>query len=75
QSPREIVKIPWGEADSKKWSVADLDREKVLDQFGFATEFEGIQVSESGDLYLTVAYHAKDNGTTLKNRIYRISSL
>lgn len=75
QSPREIVKIPWGEADSKKWSVADLDREKVLDQFGFATEFEGIQVSASGDLYLTVAYHAKDNGTTLKNRIYRISGL
>lgn len=71
--PREIVKIPWGCPDPQKWEVAQLDKEHHLNVFGYVTEFEGMQVLSPNKIYLTVAYHRKDNSlTTLGNRIYEI---
>lgn len=71
-APREIVKIPWGEANSENWEVAVLDDDRTVDSMGYVTEFEAIQVVSENELYLTVAYHEKSDRTTLKNRIYRV---
>lgn len=71
--PREIVKIPWGESKPENWQVANLDEEPILNIAGYASEFESVQVVNQNDLFLTVAYHRKNGGTTLKNRIYEIT--
>lgn len=71
--PREIVKIPWGETNPQQWEVANLDAEPVLNVAGYASEFESVQVVNDNKLLLTVAYHRKSGGTTLKNRIYQIT--
>ncbi|RVU71377.1 hypothetical protein EJK17_02755 [Lactobacillus xujianguonis] len=70
--PREIVKIPWGEADSSKWEVADLMHDHTVDALGFVTEFESVQVISPDEIYLTVAYHRKSDLKSLKNRVYKI---
>lgn len=69
---RKIVKIPWGATDPSQWDVKNLDGYSELDEAGYATEFEGIQVNGENDLYLTVAYHSKSNYTTEKNKIFRV---
>ncbi|QNQ81646.1 bacteriocin [Lactobacillus sp. PV037] len=70
---RSIVKIPWGSIDSDSWTKIDLRDNNSLDINGFYTEFEGIQVISENSLYLTVAYHDANSGTTKKNRIYRVN--
>lgn len=72
-SPREIVKIPWGEEKSANWEVAVLDEDRTVDSLGYVTEFEAVQAVNENELYLTIAYHEKSDGTTLKNRIYRVT--
>ncbi|NRN79438.1 helveticin J family class III bacteriocin [Lactobacillus helveticus] len=70
---RKIVKIPWGETDPTQWDIKNLDGYSELDEPGYATEFEGIQVNGENDLYLTVAYHNKSNYTTEKNKIFQVT--
>lgn len=72
-APRSIVKIPWGTTDSNSWDKIDLRNNKNLDINGFYTEFEGIQVIGENNLYLTIAYHDANTGTTKNNRIYRVN--
>lgn len=72
--PRKIVKIPWGEVNKDSWSIIDLSQTSSLDLAGYGTEFEGIQVIAENKLYLTVAYHDKnEGGATTKNRIYQVN--
>lgn len=71
--PREIVKIPWGKANSADWQVANLDDERALNVMGYVSEFESVQVVNPDELYLTVAYHKRHGLTTLKNRVYRVT--
>lgn len=71
--PREIVKIPWGQANENNWTRADLGGNRELDLAGFVTELEGIHVLKNGDLNLTVAYHQKRGLTTRQNRLFEIS--
>lgn len=71
--PREIVKIPWGEANSQKWMVANLNDNKTVNSFGFVTEFESIQIAADQKMYLTVAYHRKTDMTTLENRVFEVA--
>lgn len=71
--PRKIVKIPWNTTETSQWDFIRLDNYTILDESGYATEFEGIQVNSENDLYLTVAYHNKDGYKTDLNKIFRIS--
>lgn len=71
--PREIVKIPWGATNPDEWEVVNLDDEPILNVAGYVSEFENVQVINANELLLTVAYHRKSGGTTLKNRIYKIT--
>ena len=71
-SPREIVKIPWGSKEADNWEIINLDKEKILNMRGFVTEFEGIQVIDKNHVLLTVAYHKRYGGTTLHNKIFEI---
>lgn len=70
--PRQIVKIPWGESNPENWIQIDLNECLTLDVLGYVTEFEGIQIVGQDDILLTVAYHRKSDGTTLKNLIFSI---
>lgn len=57
-TPRQIVKIPWGETNSNNWYSANFDTwNEDIDISGYYTEFENIQVIDDDSLYLTVAYH------------------
>lgn len=72
---RHIYKIPWGETNSSNWDDIDLTNNSAVDYGGYPTEFEGIQVTDENQLYLTVAYHGYlDNGSwgTVGNRIYKV---
>lgn len=78
---RKIVKVPWKSTDPSYWEEVNLKYNSELDavnEYGnkYLTEFEGIQLINDNDLYLTVAYHDPNadpvNQTTM-NRIYRVS--
>lgn len=71
--PRKIVKIPWGTTEIGQWDILNLDGYSELDDSGYATEFEGIQVNNENDVYLTVAYHDEWTYDTKKNKIFRIT--
>lgn len=70
---RKIVKIQWDTTEINEWDIIHLDNNSILDESGYATEFEGIQVNGENDLYLTVAYHDSYEYTTKKNKIFRIT--
>lgn len=71
--PRKIVKIPWEATEASEWDIIRLDNSFKLNESGYATEFEGIQVNSENDLYLTVAYHDSSDYTTRKNKIFKIN--
>nr|WP_290627305.1 helveticin J family class III bacteriocin [Lactobacillus sp.] len=73
--------MPWKSTDPSDWEEVNLKYNSELDavnEYGnkYLTEFEGIQLINDNDLYLTVAYHNPNadpvNQTTM-NRIYRVS--
>lgn len=77
---RKIVQIPWGVDDSANWGRVSLDDQTVLDDYNnsgtkYRTELEGIQLIDTNNVWLTVAYHDTDlpNNRTVMNRIYRVS--
>lgn len=70
-NPRKIVKIPWNTTETNQWTFINLDNYSTLDIKGHTTEFEGIQVINENNLYLTVAYHGKN--ITEQNIIYNIN--
>lgn len=73
--PRQIVKIPWGESSSDGWYSAEFNGyNSTLDEAGYFTEFESIQVIDDNSLYLTVAYHNSNSPdlTTEKNKIFKL---
>lgn len=72
QSPRKIVKIPWGVTDSNYWQCVELDNYD-LDRANKLTELEGIQVLGNNHVYLTVSYHFKNGGTDKNHRVYEIT--
>lgn len=70
---RKIVKIPWGSTDSLNWEKVQLTDVQSLNEDGYYTELEGIQLISDNDLYLTVAYHRDSDTLTSMNRIYRVN--
>lgn len=72
-SDRKIVKIPWGSTDSANWEEVSLTNVSSLNEDGYYTELEGIQLISDNDLYLTVAYHRDSDALTSMNRIYRVN--
>lgn len=70
---RKIVKIPWNTTQEVQWDFIWLDGNSKLDMPSYTTEFESIQVKDSNDLYLTVAYHNNRTYTTEYNKIFRIT--
>lgn len=71
--PRKIVKIPWNTTEKYQWDTIILDNNQDLDDSGYATEFESVQVNNENDIYLTVAYHDEWKYDTKKNKIFRIT--
>ena len=69
----KIVKIPWEATEASEWDIIRLDNSFKLNESGYVTEFEGIQVNSENDLYLTVAYHDSSDYTTRKNKIFKIN--
>ena len=70
--PKKIVKMPWNTTDKSQWDFIWLNNNSIINKPGYATELEGIQVLESNDLYLTVAYHDNKTYTTKYNKIFEV---
>lgn len=69
---RKIVKFNLAQPDN--WHPFKLTNDLRLDQNyeGYPTELEGIQVIDTDDMYLTVAYHSADGESTIGNQVFRV---
>nr|WP_251717864.1 helveticin J family class III bacteriocin [Lactobacillus agrestimuris] len=65
--------MPWNTTEKYQWDTIILDSNQALDDSGYATEFESVQVNNENDIYLTVAYHDAWTSDTKKNKIFRIT--
>lgn len=70
---RYITVIPWREDRTENWKRLDLNSVSVLDDKGYYTELEGLQLTNADYFYLTVSYHADSDKKTGYSRIFKVS--
>ena len=73
---KEIVKIPANHrTDSNYWDHVNLSAWGGIDISGKHSEVESLQILNEDHAYVTVAYHAKVNGSnkTVLNKVYELS--
>ena len=67
----KIVKIPWGSSSNNNVQAFSLNG--IVDN-NYYTELESIQITGTGNVYVTASYHDKydANNTVVESRIYQV---
>ena len=67
----KIVKIPWGSSSNNNGQAFSLNG--IVDN-NYYTELESIQITGTGNVYVTASYHDKydGNNTVVESRIYQV---